>query len=274
MKNKIKNILNIALDVLMILFLVFSAFTLVVSLTQKAEEPGGKPSHLFGNIIRSVQSESMEAYKFDGTEYDDNNEFHKGDIIICKATDEDTTYEIGDAVMFWMPVNEDATQADSKYVCYTKVLVTHEIVEITKDDKGNNLYWTQGLNLKTNFEKDVLPKTADEFVGKYNGTKIGGIGNVIDFVQSGLGFFLCIIVPILIFVIIQTIRVIRNVIAYKAQKAAVAVASGELTEEQKRLIAEEYLKQQAATDTDTTPSTDETPDDEEPSVEEETPTEE
>ena len=274
MKNKIKNILNIALDVLMILFLVFSAFTLVVSLTQKSEKIGGKPSHLFGTVIRSVQSESMEAYKFDGTEYDDNNEFHKGDIIFCKATDDDATYKVGDAVMFWMPVNEDTTQSDNKYDCYTRVLVTHEIVEITKDDKGNDLYWTQGLNLKTNFEKDILPKTADEIVATYNGKHISGIGNMIDFVQSGLGFFLCIIVPILIFVIIQTIRVIRNVIAYKAQKAAVAVASGELTEEQKRLIAEEFLKQQAATEKDTAPSTDKTPDDEEPSVEEETPTEE
>ena len=176
--------------------------------------------------------------------------------------------------MFWMPVNEKGQQTDNKYLFFTKVLVTHEIVEITEDENGNELYWTQGLNLKTNFEKDNLPKTADEIVAKYNGKKIGGLGSVIDFVQSGLGFFLCIIVPILIFVIIQTIRVIRNVIAYKAQKAAVAVASGELTEEQKRIIAEEFLKQQAAAGNNTTPSTDKTPDDEEPSVEEETPTEE
>lgn len=274
MKNKIKNIFNIILDVFMVLFLIFSAFTLVISLSQKTEKPGGKPSHLFGISIRSVQSESMEAYDQDGSKYDDNNEFKKGDLIICKLTDEDTTYEIGDAVMFWMPVEEDGTQSNNKYVCYTKVLVTHEIVRTELTEDGTTLYYTQGLNHMTNRDEDLLPKTANEFVAKYNGKRIGGVGKVIDFVQSGLGFFLCIILPILVFVIIQTIRVIRNVIAYKAQKAQVAAASGELSDEQKRLIAEEYLKQLNATDSNATPSTDSKPADEDTSVEEETPAEE
>ena len=253
--KKFKNFLNIVLDVLIILFLIFSAFTLVISLTQKAEEPGGKPSHLFGTIIRSVQSESMEAYNQDGTKYEADNEFLKGDIIFCKVTDEDDTFEIGDTVMFWMPVNEDTTQSENKYVCYTKVLVTHEIVDTEVTANGETLYYTQGLNRIKNFDKDLLPKTADEFVAKYNGKRISGFGNVIDFIQSGLGFFLCIVLPIAIFVIIQTIRVIRNFIAYKAQKVVADTNPGELSEEQKRLIAEEYLKQQKAAEDDATSST-------------------
>jgi len=267
MKKKILNILNITLDVLIVLFLIFSAFTLVVSLSQKADEPGGEPSHLFGTLIRSVQSESMEPYNQDGTTYESDKAFYKGDIIFCKLTDEDDTFEVGDVVMFWMPVESNGTQSTSKYSCYTKVLVTHEIIGI--DDNGE--YITQGLNKIKNFDPDVLTKTADEFIAKYNGKRIGGLGKVIDFVQTGLGFFLCIILPILIFVIIQTIRVIRNFIAFKAQKAQLAVASGELTEEQKRLIAKEYLKQQTAEDSNTTPSTDKAPADEESSVEEEIP---
>lgn len=253
--KKLKNIFNIILDVIIVLFLLFSAFTLVISLTQKAEEPGGKPSHLFGTVIRSVQSESMEAYNQDGTKYNADNEFSKGDIIFCKVTDEDDTFEIGDTVMFWMPVNEDTTQSESASLYYTKVLVTHEIVETEVTATGETLYYTQGLNRIKNFDKDILPKTADEFVAKYNGKHISGLGNVIDFIQSGLGFFLCIVLPIGIFVIIQTIRVIRNFIAYKAQKVATDAASGELTDEQKRLIAEEYLKQQKAAEDDATSST-------------------
>ncbi len=272
MNKKLKSILNITLDVLMILFLVFSAVVLLISLSQKAEEPGGEPSHLFGTSIRSVQSESMEPYNEDGSKYESDNAFYKGDIIFCKITDENDTFKVGDAVMFWMPLNAQNQQC-SNQIYTTKVLVTHEIVRTEVTEDGTTLYYTQGLNHKTNFEEDILAKTADEIVAKYNGKRIGGVGKAIDFVQSGLGFFLCIILPILIFVIIQTIRVIRNLIAYKAQKAAVSVASGELTEEQKRLIAEEYLKQQIATDNNATPSTDKTPADEDTSVEEETPAE-
>lgn len=269
--KKVSNILNIALDIFMVLFLIFSAFTLVVSLSQKTEEPGGRVSRIFGITVRSVQSESMEAYDEDGKKAD--GAFFKGDIIFCKITDEDTAYEIGDTVMFWMPVYKSGAQVEEGGFADTEVLVTHKIVRTEVTENGETLYYTQGLNQKTNFNEDLLPKTANEFVAKYNGKRIGGIGKVIDFVQSGLGFFLCIILPILAFVIIQLIRVIRNVIAYKTQKAQVAAASGELSDEQKRLIAEEYLKQQAA-DTNATPSTDAKPADEDTSVEEETPAEE
>ncbi|MBE6737615.1 MAG: hypothetical protein E7566_03035 [Ruminococcaceae bacterium] len=272
MNKKLKSILNIALDVLIVLFLVFAAVTLVISLSQKAEEPGGEPSHLFGTSIRSVQSESMEPYNEDGTKYESDNAFYKGDIIFCKLTDDNDSFKIGDAVMFWMPLDAHNQQC-SNQIYTTKVLVTHEIVRTEVKEDGTILYYTQGLNRKTNFEEDLLAKTADEFVAKYNGKRIGGVGKAIDFVQSGLGFFLCIVLPILIFVIIQTIRVIRNFIAYKAQKAATAVASGELTDEQKKLIAEEYLKQLNTSDSKATPSTDEAPADEAISVEEETPAE-
>lgn len=269
--SKAKNILNVILDVFIVLFLLFSTVILVFSLSQKAEEPGGKPSQIFGYSIRSVQSNSMEPYKYDGTKFEHDNAFYKGDLIFCKVTDESDTYEIGDAVMFWMYVNQDGSQAH-KHHYYTKVLTTHQIVDIVEVD-GETQYVTQGLNEKVSMNADLLNKTADEFVAKYNGKRIGGMGKVVDFVKSGLGFFLCIILPILIFVVIQTIRVIRNFIAYKAQKAAAVVASGELTEEQKRLIAEEYLKQQTATDSNATPSTDEVPADEDTSVEEENPAE-
>ena len=284
MNKKLKNVLNIILDIFMVLFLVFAAFTLVISLSQKAQKVGGEPSQIFGYSIRSVQSESMEPYNADGSKYDADNAFYKGDIIISKVTDDDETYEIGDAVMFWMFVTSTGEQTEENSSFTQEILVTHQIVDIEVQDDGTTVYWTQGLNKMTNPERDAVAKTADEFVAKYSGKRIGGIGNVITFIQGGFkglktglqetdgwGFFLCIVLPILIFVIIQAIRVIRNIIAYKAQKTAVAVASGELSEEQKRLIAEEYLKQQTANDSNATPSTDATPADEEANVEEETP---
>ena len=254
MKKKLKSFLNILLDVFIILFMVFSVFVLVVSLSQKTEEPGGRVSSIFGYSLRNIVSESMEPYNMDGTKYEDENAFYKGDLLICKMTDENDTYEIGDVALFWMPMHMDGKQGE--WIGSDNfVLTAHEIVRIETDTEGNPLYYTQGLNMKTNYDEDRLPKTKDELLAKYNGTKLSGFGHVTAFVQSGLGFFLCILLPIGIFVIIQTIRVIRNFIAYKAQKVAADSKPGELTEEQKRLIAEEYLKQQKAAEDDTTSST-------------------
>ncbi len=247
MNKKIKNILNILLDILIVLFIVFSATVLALALTQKS----GNVSHLFGNTIRSVQTDSMEKYNEDGSPAD--GAFFVGDLIVCKLSDEEV-YNIGDTVMFYMPItrNSDGSFDECEPEWSTdSILVTHNIVEIVEEN-GITYYRTQGINTPG---ADINLKTAEDIVAVYTGTRIPGVGKFIDFIQSGLGFFLCIVLPIAIFVIIQTIRVIRNFIAYKGQKAAVAAASGELTEEQKRLIAEEYLKQQKAAEDDATSST-------------------
>ncbi len=259
MNKKFKSVMNVLLDVVIVLFLVFAALTLVVSLSQKVEKPGSV-SQIFGYTFRSVQSSSMEAYDESGKLID--GAFRKGDIVICKVTGNvNDTYQVGDTVLFQMPVtrNDDGTFTEcAPHEALDYVYVTHSVTEVVTSDDGTLLYKTQGINEHS--LPDLNYKDASEIKAVYTGTRLAGVGKFTDFVQSGLGFFLCIILPIAIFVIIQTIRVIRNFVAYKAQKVATAAASGELTEEQKKLIAEEYLKQQQAAEDDTASSTVETAD--------------
>lgn len=252
MKKKFKRIMSVVLDVLIVLFLVFSALVLVVSLSQKVEKPGSV-SQIFGYTFRNIQSESMESYNEDGSEVD--GAFFKGDIVIFKMTDRDT-YEVGETVLFQMPIirNKDGSYKEcSPNERTDTILVTHKITEVVTSEDGRTLYRTKGINEKS--ITDLNLKDASEILAVYTGTRLAGFGAFTNFIQSGTGFLICIILPISIFVIIQTIRVIRNFIAYKAQKVATDVASGELTEEQKRLIAEEYLKQQKAAEDDATSST-------------------
>lgn len=270
MNKKLKSVLNIVLDVVIVLFMVFAAFVLVVSLSQKVEDPNsGKLSHVFGYSFRNIQSESMEAYNEDGEPA--KGAFFKGDIVIFKLTSRDS-YEVGETVLFRMPVDAGENECDPNSARNFK-FVAHNIVEVVTTEDGRTLYRTQGLSEK-DYDPDLNLKDASEILAVYTGVRLAGFGGFTDFVKSGTGFFLCIILPIAIFVVIQTIRVIRNLVAYKAQKASLAAASGELTEEQKRQIAEEYLKQQLAAENNTAPSTDKIPADEEPSVEEENPAEE
>ena len=269
MNKKLKSILNIVLDVVIVLFMVFAAFVLVISLSQKVEDPNsGKLSQVFGYSFRNIQSESMEAYNEDGKPA--KGAFFKGDIVIFKISNKGA-YEVGETVLFRMPVDAGGNECEPDMARSFK-FVAHNIVEVVTTEDGRTLYRTQGISEK-DYDPDINLKEASEILAVYTGVRLAGFGGFTDFVKSGTGFFLCIILPIAIFVVIQTIRVIRNLIAYKAQKATAAAVSGELTEEQKKQIAEEYMKQ-LASQNNATPSTDKIPADEEPSVEEENPAEE
>lgn len=254
MNEKIKNVFNVLLDIFIVLIMIFAVLVLVIALSQKT----GNVSHIFGYTIRSVQTESMEQYDKVGNPVYENNAFFKGDLIVLKVEDRDT-YEVGEAVMFYMPIrgNENGVFTECEPTrTDKKILVTHNIIEIVEKN-GTTYYRTQGIN--NNGLVDLNLKEPSEIVAVYTGVRIPSVGKAIDFIQTSTGFLVCIVLPILIFVIIQAIRVIKNFIAYKAQKLATegTPSTGELTEEEKRRIAEEYMKQLASNNAQ--PSTGEAP---------------
>ena len=156
-----------------------------------------------------------------------------GDMILCEVTDDPSyEYEKGDIVTFPITVNGES------------VLNTHRIVEVIKDD-NITYYRTQGDNKKTNPEPDKDLQTSSTIVAKYTGTRIGGVGNFLSFIRTQLGFFLCVLLPMIIFFVYEAVRVVLNLLAYNKEKtleqAKLAVDSAELTEEQKKRAIEEYL---------------------------------
>ena len=148
------------------------------------------------------------------------------------TNDSEYVYEVGDIVTF--PIEIDGVST----------LNTHRIVEVIEDENVT-YYRTQGDNAETNPEPDTQLQTSSTILAKYTGTKIGGIGGFLTFIRTQLGFFLCILLPMIIFFIYEAIRVIMNVIAYNREKALEeaksVVNSAELTEEQKKKAVEEYL---------------------------------
>lgn len=217
MKKTLKRILNIIIDVVVILIMVVSILVVTLSLTTKSS---GVPN-IFGVAPLSVQSDSME------------DTFTTGDLLLSQVTnDPGETYEVGDIVTFPININGES------------VLNTHRIVEVIEDD-NITYYKTQGDNKNTNPEPDKDLQSASTIVAKYTGTKIPGIGNVLTFIRTQLGFFLCVLLPMIIFFVYEAIRVVMNIIAYNNEKALNAaketVQNSELTEEQKKKAIEEYL---------------------------------
>lgn len=216
MKKAIKRTINIIVDIIVVLILMVSIIVVMLSLTSKSS---GVPN-ILGTAPLSVLTESME------------DTINPGDLILCSLTEIDDEFQKGDIVTFPIELNGE------------QVLNTHRIVEVVED---NNItyYRTKGDNKETNPEPDTDLQTSSTIVAKYTGTKIPGLGNVLSFIRTQLGFFLCILLPMIIFFIYEAVRVVMNLMAYSKEKAfeeaQTAVNNTELTEEQKKQAIEEYL---------------------------------
>ncbi len=217
MKKTLKKIINIIIDIIVILILMVSILIVTLSLTSKSS---GVPT-IFGYAPLSVMSASME------------DTFNEGDLIICQITNDPSyTYNEGDIVTFPIEISGEST------------LNTHRVVEVVEDE-SITYYRTQGDNKNTNPEPDEELQSSSTIVARYTGTKFAGLGSVLSFLRTQLGFFLCVLLPMIIFFVYEAIRVILNVIAYNREKAIEEVekrvALSQLTEEQKKKAIEEYL---------------------------------
>ncbi|MBQ1897980.1 MAG: signal peptidase I [Ruminococcus sp.] len=217
----VKKIINVIIDIVVVLILIISILVVTMSLTSRSS---GVPN-LFGVAPITVASDSME------------DTLMVNDLIFCEVRTDYVydDYAVGDIVTFNQEI-EGETRFN-----------THRIVEVVEDN-GITYYKTQGDNKDTNPVPDEKLKTANDIVAKYTGNKIGGVGAFFSFIRTQLGFFLVILLPMILFFVYEAVRVIMNIIAYNkekaAEEAAAAVANSELTEEQKQRAIEEYLAQQ------------------------------
>lgn len=217
MKGALRKTINIIVDIVIVLILILSVLIVTLSLTTEAS---GVPN-IFGVAPLSVQSNSME------------DTISEGDLIFCNVTaDTGKDYKKGDIVTFPQEI-----AGEMRYN-------THRIVEVVSDS-NITYYRTQGDNRNTNPQPDEDLKTSADIVAQYSGVKIGGLGYVLSFLRTQLGFFLCVLLPMILFFIYEAVRVVMNIIAYSKEKAIEeaqqAVQNSELSEEQKQKAIEEYL---------------------------------
>ena len=223
----LKKIINAIINVLIVLLLAISVLVAALALASKS---GGVPSVL-GFVPLSVQSDSMIP------------EFEKGDLIISKAVDDSTALEKGDVITFKTQLNG------------VDALNTHRIVEVNNTD-GVEFYTTKGDNNNMN---DDEPVARVSVAAKWDGIKLAGWGEAYDFLTSQFGFFLVILLPLIIFFLYEIIRFIKNLIEYNKEKAfeearqnsEIAATSG-LSEDEMKAAVEQYLAKQAQENADGT----------------------
>ncbi|MGN1095845.1 MAG: signal peptidase I [Eubacteriales bacterium] len=218
MKSKsIKKTLSIVGNVLLWLFVAFAVFMTVLVFSSQSNKES--IPNIMGKSLITIQSDSMKP------------EFKKGDLIIDKilTNDEKKELKVGDIITYYVDLNGDGE----------KELNTHRIVDVYEDG-GYVYYVTKGDNKETNPVNDKDPVMHPYVLAKYTGTKIGGVGKIISFLQTSVGFMVVIVIPLVIFFLFELYNFISIIVRMKGK----GKISKEEEEEIKKRAIEEYLRQQ------------------------------
>ncbi len=189
-KKVLKITLNSLFYLIIILLLIFS----IANIKVKKEND---IANVFGTGFLSVQSNSMLGDKDDS--------FEKGDMVFVKMLDEKSVLDlkVGDIVTY--------------FDMSIKQFNTHRIVEINFDDEyivTQADYNQAGQN--TNTQPDQ-PITFDQAIATYK-SKVSGLGNTLDKLQSPTGFALFIILPVALILIFEGVMLGRNILQLNREK--------------------------------------------------------
>ncbi len=232
MSPKAKKILDIVIDVVCAIVLIFAVMLTVSAVRSKAKGYNGY-TEVFGSAYVAVASESMNAPKPTTVPEGKPAGFAKGDLIAVKTLDEGAaaSLEVGDIVTF-----KTREIVEGKWV-----LNTHRIIEIQTDAQGKALsYTTHGDAVREGLNETVA---VSEVIGVYTG-KAPGIGHVFLFMSSSAGFFVCIVLPTLLVVaycVVNLILVIKKEKKTQTAEAEVQAAAEKealLEEARKQVLAE------------------------------------
>lgn len=182
-----KKILKVIFDVIIWVVIVLAASVTLITLTSR--EKG--VSQIFGYIPLNIQTGSMEPT------------IMSGDLIITKAFDKDKdTLKENDVISFFS-IEQNTT-----------IIKTHRIKSVNTIN-GMTSYVTQGDNNSAEDSQQVAP---GDVISVWNGFRIPVLGNVLTFLKTKVGFFICIIIPLAAFFIYQLYKFIMLLLDYKKVK--------------------------------------------------------
>ncbi len=226
MKNKLKKVLEVVSDILLVFILIIAIVITVMTFTSKNSDVG--VGNVFGYTPFTIQSDSMKPA------------FETGDMIIAKEVKNVNELKIGDVITYTTVL----TDSEGRSIRGNN---THRILDIVYNHDGTiNNFVTKGDAIDM---EDTVPVTPDSILGKQinsgydengnlrEGLKIVGLGHALEFLQSRTGFMICIIIPLALFFIWQIYKLIMMFMEAKAE---------DIDEETKRRAIAEYLAEQEA----------------------------
>lgn len=234
-----KKIGKIVGNVLVTVILIFSILMTVMVLSSTKDDSG--LPNLFGKAIFNVLTDSMMS----------EEGFPEGSLIVVDlvdhTNDKEIVYEVGDVVTFWRYYEDQAYLETHRIVADTYTQNQNEIVDGIWIHGGTPYYVTKGDNtpdIDMNQDLSIDYLSNERIVAKWNGIAIPHLGTVLSFLQSQLGFMLCVVIPTAIFFFFELFKFISALMDAKKEKAVAAVKDAE--EEIKQRVMAEMLAAQAA----------------------------
>ena len=219
-KSTAKKVLNIVGNVLIWAFVAFAVLMTIFAISSRSNVDN-VPS-IGGKIISPVRTNSMKPT------------FKAGDLLISnkiKTTEEQFSLEVGDVITF----RTRDLDGDGK-----RDLNSHRIIVVNLNTDGT----VRSYDVKGDNDPGVETVSPVDVVAVWRGTKINGIGNFIFFIQSFLGFGLLIVLPLVLFFILELVLFIKKYLEIKNEgKKKITVEDEEMI---KQRAIEEYLRQQQA----------------------------
>lgn len=190
-----------------------------------------------GTCFLNVKTDSMNAKKPDNVPADKPAGFSSGTLLLSKYIAEDDAaidaLEVGDVITFEMKLDGSNT------VDYN----THRITAVERNENGTLVSVnTKGDN---NDLEDGAKVARGTIIALYTGSKIPGLGNVMDFLSTRVGFGVCILLPLILFFIYQVVKFVMAFMSVKNSGKKVISAADEEIIRQKAI--EECLKKQQET---------------------------
>lgn len=208
MENQVKEKMSTGRIIVDILIWILVIFAALITFSVFSSQANGGVANIFGNMPVTIQTNSMAPT------------FQAGDLIIDKTVTNASSLKAGNIITFW-------TTIEGK-----RVKNTHKIIEVKTDGS----FVTRG---DANDINDTSPVSPSDVIGVFSGTKFGGVGKALDFLQSPMGFLFVVVLPLLLFFLYQIYKFIIVVVSIKKPKL-----SAMEEEEIKKKAVEEYLKNQ------------------------------
>ena len=203
MKKGIDTVRSVITWILLIFSIAIMVFTFVsVKVFDKNDRS------IFGYKAFVVLSDSMKA-----------TDFEAGDVAVVKEVDPSTLKE-GDIISF---VSRDSASYGET--------ITHKIRRLTITAEGDPGFVTYGTSTDTD---DQTVVDYYSVVGKYQ-FRIPKVGRFFNFLKTVPGYICCILIPFMLFILLQGISTVKAFRQYKKEQSdAIQAERDELAAEKKR----------------------------------------
>ncbi|MBQ8319673.1 MAG: hypothetical protein IJX81_02230 [Clostridia bacterium] len=241
MKGKLVKVAKIVLQILLYFVLAVCLLAVIVATTTKRDENGAKT--VFGHQLRIVLSDSMaECELTDVSEYEIGSLPTETLLLVeVVPTDKEKAEE-------WYSQLKKGDVLTFRYQYDLQVTITHRIAEDpVKKETGGYIIKLEGDNKTSESESERMYQTIDTSLSETSSNYVIGkvvgasypLGKFIYILKQPVGIVCVIIIPALIVIIMEVVRIVSVLNEEKRKKAeeAVKVQEDEIEELKKQIAA-------------------------------------